>query len=128
MTADLIARLEAAERGSAELDLAMWLAVGAVVEKRQSDRKAWLYYSAKSYPRDDPRFPSQQRRLTRSLDAIAALTAEKLPGWDWHASTHRRKGVAAVNDGSNDWTWITAATPALALCSALLRAMERIER
>ncbi len=62
-------------------------------------------------------------KLTASLDAITALIERELPGWHWHASTHMRKGVSAINDGSNDWAWITADTPALALCAAFCRAM-----
>jgi hypothetical protein len=61
--------------------------------------------------------------ITQSLDAITALVERELPGWDWHASTHRGKGVSALNDGSYDWRWITAATPTLALCAAFCRAM-----
>jgi hypothetical protein len=67
---------------------------------------------------------------TASVDAVLALIAEKLPGWYFevsgpdHASSAamlRRPGAVGASDDVCCWC---AATPALALLAAFLRAME----
>ena len=66
---------------------------------------------------------------TRSLDAVLALVGEQLPGWRleslreaetravWHAALDRRVGLTSEVVG-------VAPTPALALLSALLAALD----
>ncbi|KAB2680527.1 hypothetical protein [Brucella tritici] len=65
------------------------------------------------------------RRYTASVDAAIALAERMLPGWD---------GIIPLNNKDEAWLWkggsmnkghrVTAATPAIALCIAILRAKE----
>lgn len=65
-------------------------------------------------------------KLTQSLDAIAALTAELLPGWMFEVGIHSDKRASVYMEDGNgnaygvDW----CATEPLARCVALLRALE----
>lgn len=124
----LIARLEAAEAGSRELDVALaW--------HRWVEPKMWGSTNAKGEPvwkveRDGKRVPLPA--YTTSLDAALALAERVLAEPDiggrpgrlhdfaqhfngrWEAKTYR------VSDGSSHQS--VAATPALALCIAILKA------
>lgn len=115
MSADLVERLEKAEVGSREMDLAIWADHVAVP---RAPRPASLNVTPPAY--------------TTSLDAIVGLIGEKLPGWTWDAGDrfygsdwdlawarvypHRHQGAGTGN--------VTAKTPPLALCRALLRALK----
>lgn len=61
--------------------------------------------------------------LTASIDAVVALITEKLPGGTWDVSHIPRvhPEYSAFVDGSNQE--VAAATPALALLAATLRAL-----
>ena len=127
MTVDLIARLEAAERGSRELDCDILTYLGF---EPAGTLYGWHWSNGKTFikPKDS--------NVSRSLDAIAALTAEKLPGRGYIitygkiAPDEPLGAVGIFNDlaGSELVAREEAATPALAFCIALLRALERIER
>ena len=155
MTADLIARLEAAERGSRELDGEIFEAVIGPLFPNGTDHfgnhqyavlfgfKPYAIWDGAHGPRSIPHF-------TTSLDAIAALTAEKLPGW-FVSSAHmpeayrardqpafevhligniceRQFGFDEPPEMDHDTISGAAQTEPLARCVALLRALERIER
>ena len=124
MTADLsalIARLEAAEAGSRELDDAAWFA--ATGEKA-------------SYPFDDETDPHirygtlawvRLPRSTTSLDAALALAERVLPGWVWNMGNDTRCWAHLWNDlptYDGNPSMGRAATPAVALCNAILRAKQ----
>jgi len=110
---DLIKRLEEAEAGSRELSDAVLLACGAM-EYDWKSRK----YSRRPSP-------------TQSLDDALGLVPE---GWEWEAASfakHNNEPRAGLwrNLYSNDIECIAShgATPALALCIAVLKAREAEE-
>lgn len=145
MTASLRERVESAAEGSRELDF--WIAyetggLSDVVIKRpayvrEGDGEVALFDDAGrglgwvGY--------HVSRPVTASLDAALALAGRLLPGWEvslaqrkpcfdetcaewWNVSLFRmRSGVSFRSDGT---VTIKAATPALALCAAILRAHE----
>ena len=110
--AALIAKLEAATEGSRELDFAIRL-----VDEEPGTKI-------------DGRFAELVPRYTTSLDAALTLVpADPKGGWYWrvgHSSLYR--GWAHLNRyhpdncDTGDETSANAATPALALCMAALRA------
>ena len=73
----------------------------------------------------------QATRYTASLDATVALVEEMLPGWQYGIEVRR-----AANGGNTAWVAPnedssrakTAATPAIALLIALLRALSNMEK
>lgn len=63
---------------------------------------------------------------TASLDAALALVGEKLPGWDWSIHCDNGRAIAGIQPPSEDGCDLAdceAATPALAICTAILRAL-----
>lgn len=127
MTADLIARLEAAERGSRELDAAV---LRAARFKVIGGQRGWLWSDGKIIIKPG------SSRVSRSIDAIAALTAEKLPGWSGTIDivrSDRADGkfsaeIRPLGAEIGEEMYCSGNKPALAFCIALLRALERIER
>lgn len=135
MTADLsalVARLEAAEVGSRELDEAISDAL--CVRKTRHfiagvPDELWLYEF-------DGHEPSSALRVTQSLDAALALAERVLEGWSWEiridesgasvqaAPVWWMEGLAAPDEGGVS---CEAATPALALCLAVLKAENHVE-
>jgi hypothetical protein len=101
---DLIKRLEEAEEGCPFLDREIWVA---------------LEFDRRSSPIDAPEY-------TTSLDAALALAERVLPGWDWHARSHYGdKFFAQVWPAFQSRQHEAyAATPALALCIAILKATD----
>jgi hypothetical protein len=106
---DLAERCEAATRPDRELDAEIALATGAV-----KVINGWRYNSANR--------AREVEHFTASLDAAITLVPD---GCDWLINT---RGIfaqvwerKAVGDGS--WEARTAATPALAMCAAALRAL-----
>lgn len=137
---ELIERLEKADAGSRELDgqievVARWVMAaraGLAPEHRarwKSGRLGQVYDGNTGY---------DAQPVTTSLDAALALAERVLPGWLWEATTITttiggiRKPLAVVVDpeGENDdvRTFGTAATPALAFCIAILRALRTTEQ
>lgn len=139
---DLIARLEAAEVGSRELDAMIWCAlrperiklIGVSIPYRDTGGRTQVLFSLPpkraeivtndrtAYPHADP--------VTTSLDAALAMAERALPGWEWLLRTD------PVGWMANCWAGGTepnlgapcfpsyALTPALALCIAILRAKQ----
>jgi hypothetical protein len=104
---ELRERLENAEKPSRDLDVQIYRAI--VLQNNYAvDFKAF----------------------TKSLDAAIALVERALPGWEWDIGTYadcHRKGYFAslVEDGfEEDGEQVFGATPALALCVALLKELE----
>ncbi len=137
MTADLsalIARLEAAEVGSRELDAEIALATaqdGAVsivdpeVAGIFSPRPGWLLDANGSSISASP--------FTTSLDAALALAERVLGGWAWQVDRWGAMSRITLNECDNDgWHRSThrrievaiERPPALALCIAILRAKQ----
>lgn len=127
--AELIARLEAAEVGSRELDAEIWAAsVGYVLVS--FDGAGWLY---KMHPNDMQRHERTGYipPYTTSLDAALVLAERVLP-----PETMWELNRKCIIDGKKfylcefdvpEWgprvdTYGCARTPALALCIAILRA------
>lgn len=84
---------------------------GDVFPRMRSD---WQYASTR--PADNWGVPT----YTASIDAAVALVERCLPGWSWEVMP----GSGTVFNGDPDaGTQAFAATPAIALCLALLRAL-----
>lgn len=119
---DLIARLEAAEVGSRDLDADAHGAVGTIFSRpiTPEDR----YYGHLYEPKNVSIFiPEALTPVTTSVDAALALAERVLPGWAWELyAAYEIKGVMryGCNLGEEDTTY--AHTPALALCCAVLKA------
>lgn len=123
--AELIAKLEAATEGSRQLDGEIGRAVGYVASS---------WWGAIAFRWNEGECWGSVPDFTTSLDAALTLVPE---GWGWLARSHDgspaydgtgrgRGGFANVNIGRDDAQFFTefAATPALALCIAALRARE----
>ena len=120
----LIARLEAAETGSAELDylideaLSEWRNIGGgfAVHKVTGERRR------NSFDYTAP--------VTTSLDAALALAERVLPGCGWSVSMDDRMGWYQSDIGKDHYLFAgepsrsLARTPALALCIAILKAIQ----
>lgn len=116
MTSDLITRLEQAEAGSFDLDM-------AVADAAKATDRSWS-----SWP------------YTTSLDAIVALLGEKLPGWNVTIripSNPKHRHVCEIGAPDNPdaiitdpWPFRTSAggsNAPLACAAALLRAIKEGE-
>jgi hypothetical protein len=126
---ELADRVEALSGPDREVDLAIILALGThVLERRGRDRREWLYPVARA-GRLDPSFYSwgydALPRYTASLDSAMTLVD---PTWFFHVSRFSPeedgRGQAHIypNRGLGDDFESEAATPALALTAAALRA------
>ena len=83
----LIDRVRGLEGPDREVDVAVLLALGIMtLERRQRDRKEWLYVVGSSYERHDPRMLPARFKLTASLDAVVSLIERELPGKHWSIS------------------------------------------
>jgi hypothetical protein len=117
------ADIERAEGPSRELDAEILASLGThVLEKRERDKKKWWYkVGGRQYERIRPGIP----RYTSSIDAALTLVPE---GWHWMAATAEGdfiRGTASVRDRDGGPSFTSAAaTPALAICAAALRAKE----
>lgn len=137
---DLIARLEAADVGSRELDALIWM---ELVECDRAPFRYWslvtedtgcgtpvpgsLYYA----PHCAQVFVTPD--VTTSIDAALALAERVLPAKRYLGLQQNRGGtknrawtafIEWAEDGENFEISPAAATPALALCAAVLRAKE----
>jgi len=111
----LAARCEAAVGADRGLDAE----VGRVVDAAPKRRNIWR---RNRYPLQLIRVAEYWLPYTASLDAAESLVPS---GWSWHAVKQGRRGTgwASVTDpGQEGLPACKAATPALALCAAALRA------
>ncbi|HAC01576.1 hypothetical protein [Brevundimonas naejangsanensis] len=135
MTADLsalIARLEAAEVGSRELDALIWLrfnrpeysgGVKALEMRGWYDGRGHMILETDTGEEvaDDLGIGN----YTTSLDAALALAEGVLPGWSWEIYTaYQIKGLMKYGCNLDEQDTAYAFTPALALCIAILRAKQ----
>jgi len=124
---ELIARLEKATDGSADLDARIWLSIGGVTHEKQAtwDAPIPLNEYALLSVEGEP-----SRQFTRNLHAAQGLVPKhERGGWYWrvgHGSAN--PGWAHLNkfhpdhcDRADEIT-AYAATPELALCIAALKA------
>ncbi len=103
----LITRLTEAEAGSRELDREVW---------------AYIYGAFSSRPIA----VKVTQPVTTSVDAILALIGERMPKGYWeitYAAGRKYQGHVAAGFKTRT-SRCTAKTPALALCAALLTALE----
>ena len=118
----LAERCEAATGGDREIDRAIGRIAGAA--KEQPDG-TWMTYHEDGYTHS-----INPPAYTASLDAAMTLVPD---GWDWAVGTGRKQHM--TENGKRPWAWCApgqnfampqdlplAATPALALCAASLRA------
>ena len=98
MTDSLIKRLEAAEEGSEALDMAIEDHLGLG-------------------------FPATTVRYSRSLDAALTLVPE---GRFWYIDSSAAAFTSELGSGPQNVTASDAATPALSLCSAALKARKAV--
>lgn len=124
---DLIERLERAEAGSRELDVAICL---LLVPNEAQPNGGWRYW-----PTPDSEVSSiDPRRVTTSLDAALALAERVLPDHDWSVGClpvsddadyeeHHSFGALLYSRYTRPYdTMAHGATPALALVTAVLKA------
>lgn len=126
MTPDLITRLEAAAEGSRELDRGVAFAVKLPFPSWASfNEHAARHDYGTSFIAHGPWIMERIPPLTTSIDAAVALFAERLPGWAWRISAYVNSRPEALiwQAGKEAPQRVAAATPALALCIALLRAL-----
>ena len=132
---DLIARLECAKAGSRELSDEVLLACGWTITKDRGPQAMYIS-PANTGPVHQVYAPSP----TEDLNAALALVPE---GWGWILSRYADiqlwlSGFTAVLEkptGDGEWEplgfiampAVMAATPALALCAAILRARAKAE-
>lgn len=112
---DLLRRVEAAKGADRELHYLIWGALQGVRQSVPAD--LGFYRGSLRYPDWEVGGPS----VTASLDAALALCERTLPGWEW---ARGMDGEMVLFKGY--WTDRhvgRAKTPALALLSALLRAL-----
>lgn len=126
----LIARLEAAEAGSRELDAAVWAASNGY-ELFEHDGAGWRY---RMKPDDIMRHERTGyiSPYTTSLDAALALAERVLPGWAWNIERWGKMTRITLNECDNEgWhrskhvriEYASERSPALALVIATLKAV-----
>ncbi len=119
----LIARLEAAEAGSRELDVAIARSLGWGVHNAR--RFGLWVVPFGEYDTCDPDDMFELGEFTTSLDAALALAERVLPGWSWEIYTaYQIKGLMKYGCNLDEQDTAYAFTPALALCIAILRAKQ----
>lgn len=122
---DLIERIEAASGPDREIDREIMLSSGYRYEQRDigcryedgSVALDWVYVDIKT----DQWRSTHPLSFTSSIDAALTLVPE---GWTWMLDTMEGRNEACVhgNGPVPDSAYVTAATPALALCAAALKA------
>lgn len=128
--AGLIARLEGATEGSRELDALLAVSTFRPESWRPSvrlsdSRRGWVITT---YRRSDGKLTygtSKAQHYTRSVDDALRLVEGLLPGWDYCLSKGGYEPAEASLSPPRGVTeaMATMATPALALCLALCRAL-----
>ena len=111
---DLLARLQAATQGSAELDAAVLRAAGW----RPSPGTSTMWIAP------DDTWAKHVGEPTRSLDAIDALIEAR--GWEWRyrgTKYVRHTAEVALNRTRGGWVGEADSTASLALCIAFVRAL-----
>lgn len=112
---ELAERVEAATGRDRELDALIHIEAGLAEGNTVAFKTGWCAGSE-----TNPR-PVEAPAYTASIDAAMSLVPE---GWMWvgGSSPTHNAGMAVTRDGTQDGFDARAATPALALCAAALRA------
>lgn len=122
----LIERLEKASGPDREIDALIFVAVDArdpALRVARSTPLGWYVEAG-----DDEDRPLLQPEYTKSLDAALALCERVLPaGWCGNVDWGVRMPSATLKHVGLDMYVAFAATPPLALCLALLRALSQKE-
>lgn len=140
MTQDLIERLEKAEAGSRELDGLLWLwerptyrLIGYADRTNQcwqdfgigrgdvQNPQCWVRGTLFRDDTGQVQAYASPPPVTTSLDIALALAERVLPGCSWRVQKDFGGFIVAVRNGIHE-VEVEADTPALALCTALLRA------
>lgn len=115
----LIESLENADGPSEQLDVLIENATGTAKFKREHDGIG-----------DFDHVRADVKPLTASIDAAVALATRLLPGWSWTVYSacgpHGPRSVL-VNPDRREQVGQSAASPALSLCAATLRALSAQE-
>lgn len=126
-TESLVSRLEGAVVGSRELDADIYEAMGFEVKRRAKHYGGRRFSRAWAYLRDS-RWEAMGH-LTTSVDAALSLAGRVLPGCCFRVQKtlpaeegYVRKPFWATVGPSGEQETSHAATPALALCAAILKA------
>lgn len=124
MKTDLPTRLEGAAAGSRELDAEVEVAARAVEAARSGlAREHWAKWRAsRSGIVGDAHTQYASPPVTTSIDAIVALADRVLDGCIVRLSIHRDGPSFGSVDFGHRLYASKAATPALALCAAIIRA------
>lgn len=123
----LIADLERAGRGSRDLDADVYEALGHLVKRTATINdygrrgQSWRYWPIS--PDGSPRWLAM-RNLTTSMDDAISLVPESL-GWTADHAPGQRPRAYVSGLGNVEIAGGEAATPALALCIAALKARAR---
>lgn len=120
--AELIARLEAAEVGSRELDALIW----DIEDSRPRHSLDGDFPTYKQDPDDSVAFDSPPS-YTTSLDAAIALAERVLPLGSWRIEREGAIFWAKIwwgREGKAGHKYAYAKTPAIALCVAILKALD----
>ena len=130
--AELIARLEAAEVGSREVDVEIWLELTPGATRQQSVVKSnkglWPDYTIDETRQNGVLITVPN--VTTSLDAALALAERVLPDVQFNMATGVKGGLPWVQcypfpqEEDNYLDAEAAATLPLALCIAILRALD----
>lgn len=124
---DLRSRVLAGSGEDQQLDVDIATTIGGfVLERRGRDTKAWLYPVSGVGVRRDPAPSALHGRLryVSDLNAVIALTEEKLPGWAWSVGNLSSGAQAYVMRRGGVMVGGNASSPSRALLAALLEAME----
>lgn len=112
----LIEKLEGAAEGCHDMDAAIFSALGFQLE-RDTVSGEWVYREPEPLGGWYTVPP-----VTTSIDAALALIERKLPGWYWGLGAHSATLLDDADEGGIRID-VSAKTPALALCIALLQAL-----
>lgn len=139
MQTDLNALIERVESGAGydrQLEIDIWVALGWSHEKRNKDRKPWLYPAAdgstifRRDPGDVVWWRLQHMDITESLDAVRSLIEAKLPEANCHGFDRDPTTVCAYvsRNHVDSGHWLIEGQhpkePARALLAAALRAIQ----
>lgn len=125
MQTDLLSKLQKAGEGSRELDVAVFCATN----DGWSVGRGYLSGAVACGPHGERHGANDLGRYTTSIDAAVALIERKLPGWSWGVSGALGPKCDGLlyepgPGGFQRKVKSSAAKPAVALCIALLNAIE----
>jgi len=94
----------------------------------KKDTVEWNHFGSYSWsPSPDHVMIDKVPSYTASVDAAIALAERVLPGWKWYAGNWNVHAAVLSPDRNNDQRAV-AATPAIALCIAVLKGHATILR